>query len=161
MPGKRIIRTIEGTKVTLTEKESGKSVAVDLSELSPETVQNLALHGLQAKVGDSAASPNKDAIAVMSNVIERLKVGEWNARRAGGGEPSTTLRDEAIARVTGKTPAEVHAALATRTADEIKGFLANEQVKLEMEKIRAERATARLKEKQKAAKNKTFEALVL
>jgi hypothetical protein len=83
-----------------------QEVTISLSDLSPEIVTRLALHGLSQKIGDSyagaAAEPNptKYSFEQIEDVIGQLKRGEWRVTAAGG--PKATLLAKAIARVTGR-----------------------------------------------------------
>jgi hypothetical protein len=97
----------EGVQILFSNEQV---VAVQLSELSPEIVTQLALHGLSQKLGDSYAGVKGDAeeaVSLASAVAERLKNGEFNAKREGtGGTGKVTDLARALAEVAKKDLSE-------------------------------------------------------
>ena len=85
----------------------GAAVTIDITELSPELIGQLALHGLRQKVADAAAGAkkvseaegetrNKTDIAfdLMSKVKVNLESGTWGATRgeSSGGDGLSDLQ---------------------------------------------------------------------
>lgn len=113
------------------ETVDGEKYLLLLSELSPEIVTRLAVHGLSQKVGDSFAGaadepdPVAYAIARIKDTWEQLKRGEWRVTGTGG--PRATLLGRALARVSGHTIEEAMAVLQDKedslSEEEFKAFL--------------------------------------
>lgn len=97
-------KVIEGTVVTFSFS-NGETIATDITKLTKDIRQYLALHGFSQKVGDSYAG-TKDAETAYNcakAVIERLVAGDWKAARAAGGAaPRNTKLVEALHRATGR-----------------------------------------------------------
>lgn len=108
MSKKRIDRkvNVESGAVTFTVLDTGKVLAANISDFPDAIVRRLVLHGINAKVGDSAANPDVDAYEALSSTLEQLKAGTWNVKGAGGASRVTILA-EAIARVKNKSTEEV------------------------------------------------------
>ncbi len=126
---------------------------VSLTDI-PEPVRvALAWHGLSQKLGDSYANaskkPAEDCYDSFQSTLERLVAGEWvKAREAAG--PRTSMVLEAVLAVmaaAGK-PADEATKKAIAEAlgekSERDRAMADARVKLAYEKIRLERAQARL-----------------
>jgi hypothetical protein len=115
----------------------------------PEDIQaHFALHGISQKLGDSYASSKGDvavAKASFASAVALLKGGEWRAGRAeGDAKPRTTELAEAIARIKGKTVAEIVTFLSTASEEQRKTLRSNDRVKAVIAVLRAEKAQARL-----------------
>ena len=120
----------------------GENLTVNLADLSPEMVTQLALHGLSQKLGDSY-SGEKDvevARAKANAVAERLAKGEWKATRDGSGSGRITDLAHAIVRVTGRTLEEVVSMLEEKTKEEKAAIRKNKAVKKALLEIQLERA---------------------
>ena len=156
MAKRRINRTVDFEKQTVTFGVVGtdNTLVVGVADLTPEMVTRAILHGLNGKVGDSAADPETDALASMQTVWDNIKAGNWNVRGGGGGGPRVTVLAEALAQVTGQ---ELDAVV-----DKLEGMSAEERreipkkyakVKGAMDAIKAARATEKAKASGKAAKS--------
>ena len=121
----------------------GKDTMAGLKKLdkSGVLIRNV-LHGLNGKVGDSAADPTIDPGKQLTATIEQLVAGTWAQRSSGGGGKSNMLA-EALMRVTEKSKEEVDAKLESMTDDEKKALRKHGQVKAALDAIQAERARAR------------------
>lgn len=133
----------------------GTEHAILLSELSPEMVTRLAVHGLSQKVGDSfagAAKAENPLTYAREAIVETMKQVRDNAWRVVGvaSGPRVTQLARAVARAFGIT---VEAAVATFTDQEdtldeeaYKGFVKEVKndpaVKKALADIRAEDAAA-------------------
>ncbi len=155
MAQKRIDRKkdYEGGTVTFTVLETSEQLVCDVAQLFPSfdklpsIAKHLAVHAVNAKVGDSAADPKLDnAIAAMQITWDQLVAGEWSARGEGGaGGARITVLAEAIAQVKNMDVAEVAATLATLDDEKKKGLRKNARVKAAIASIQAARAKAKAK----------------
>ena len=128
------------------------SLAIGLSELTPEVARYAALHGLKQKIGDAAAMKRNtetgasatlaDKREAMLAVIERLLAGQWNATREGGTGGASLLAAALVRLQPSKTLADVRAWLETKTDAEVKALSLNPKVAPIIAEIRAERAGA-------------------
>jgi hypothetical protein len=104
--------TESGVEITFSNEET---LSVGLSDLSEEIVKQLALHGLSQKLGDSYAGSKGDAgeaVKMARAVADRLKSGEWTAKReSSGGTGRVTDLARALAEVAGKEIVEAVAVL--------------------------------------------------
>ena len=132
-------------KVKFTVIETGEDFEVDVSDLPDDIKTSLLVHGVNAKVGDSAADPKVDAMAAMKATWAQLKDGTWAARAAGDGSGRITVLAEALQKVTGKSPEEVQEKLADMTDEEKKDLRNHAQVKSAIADIKAEKAKAAAK----------------
>ena len=119
--------TIEGMTVTVTV--NGEPFAITLSDLTPELLNQAALHGLKQKLGDAAAisrdpetgrsaTPADKADAVRT-VHERLiSGGGWNMER-GSGAPQSSQLVRALMEHFKKDRATVLTFLGNKTKEEI------------------------------------------
>lgn len=154
MAKKRINRekNFENGTVTFTVIETGQSLVCDLSKV-PQAIQNhLLVHAINAKVGDSAADPNTDALEAMQKTWEQLCAGEWNARGTGEGTAKTTMLAEALARVSGKDLDAVNEKLSGMSDEEKKDLRDHPAVKAAMAEIKLERQKAAAKKAKDGAK---------
>ena len=111
MSAKRIDRKIdlETGNVTFTVVDTGKGVTANPADYIKHPAQEIKgflgdvgwrmlLHATNAKIGDSAASPDVDAITAMTATRDQLAEGMWNTRGSGGG-PRVTVLAEAMFEV--------------------------------------------------------------
>jgi len=146
--------------------EDGSNLELTLSELSPEIVTQLALHGLGQKFVDSYSgaktaveegeAPSKMAYAKASvaKVREQLLAGEWSAKREGISRVSQLAM--AIGRVLGITVEEAVAKLADMDKDTKKEISSMASVAHALAQIRKEaeaKKEAALAERAKSAKD--------
>lgn len=75
--------SVEDQSVSLTF-EDGQAAIHALNELKPETVVQLALHGLSQKLGDSYAGAKDKALELSAAVWKNLIAGDWTVRGEGG-----------------------------------------------------------------------------
>lgn len=125
---------------------NGTLIEALLSDMSPDMVTNLALHGLSQKIGDSYAGTKdvEDSIAFASAMLKRLQEGEWKvAREGGGGAQRTSMIVEALAAATGKTRDEALEVVATLDKDKVAALKKHPLVAAELAKIAAARAAAK------------------
>ena len=100
MAAKRIDRKIDPASgdVTFTVVGTGETLTVNAKALSIDIQTRVVMHGLNAKVGDSAADPNVDAMKQLVSTWDQLVAGSWNTRGGGGG-PRVTVLAEAMFEV--------------------------------------------------------------
>lgn len=115
---------VENGAVKFTVLESGKTLNAALGDLPQEMVNRLALHGLNAKVGDSAASPEVDALEAMTDTWNSLKSGVWAQRAGGGGGPRITQTVKVLHRVEEKQAKAQKR--APKTLEEITAWVADQ-----------------------------------
>ncbi len=114
MPIKKAI-DIEEQTVSLTF-ENGNTLICALADLSPETVVQLALHGLSQKEGDSYAGNKDQAEVLAGNVWDNLTAGNWSVRGEGG--PRVTQLVRALVMKLAAAGKEItEADAATKVAD--------------------------------------------
>jgi hypothetical protein len=116
----------------------GRTVEVELADLTTTIQDELMCHGLSQKLGDSysSAAGNIDfAFAECSSVAEALVKGDWNRRgEVGGG-----MLVEALAALLKKTVGEVQTVLTDLDDDQKKALQKRTDVKAAIAKIKAER----------------------
>lgn len=115
-----------------------KTLEIGVADVPKEIYDRLVVHGLNAKVGDSAAGlkTESEIVTALSATIEQLKRGIFNATRSGSG---ATLLAEAVAELKG---IEVEAAinyLGMLDDEKLKIVEANAKVKAIVARKRAER----------------------
>lgn len=122
-------------------------LSVDVKDLNKEILQNLALHGLSQKIGDSYAGVKNtdEAMEKAGAVVDRLKAGDWKAARTAASPKSTQLA-EALAEAYGKTLEEAVAALSKLDDDQKKAVRKDAKVKAALERIKAENAAKKAKD---------------
>ena len=157
MAAKRIDRKIdlETGNVTFTIVETGKSLVVNASELSEEIRNRIVMHGLNAKVGDSAADPDADAHTQLASTWEQLKEGTWNTRGGGGAARVTVLAEAMFAVQNGDLTLDAIVDLLEAMSKEQRRDIPKKHAKVKsaMEEIKAKRATEKAKVAKKAAAN--------
>lgn len=138
----------------------GQTIAGTLDKLTPAVIRQAALHGINQKIGDAAASSGGDqdkAYEQMMAVFERLQSGEWAKPSEKGEGARPTMVIEAVMRVltaAGKAPvlADVQARYSGEGGEEKrKAALTNPQVKAQYEALKAEAAQKRAEAAAKAA----------
>ena len=154
MAAKRIDRKIDVDTgdVTFTIVETGKTLVCNANELSDELQTRVKMHGINAKVGDSAADPEADAYAQLVSVWDQLKAGAWNVRGSAG--PRVTVLAEAMfsAQNGNLTLDDVVDKLDAMSKEQRRDIPKKyAKVKSAMEEIRAQRATEKSKAAKKAA----------
>jgi len=129
---------------------NGQALKADLADFPENIRQQLALHGLSQKIGDSAAGCAKDkafgaAFSAMTAVYEALKAGKWGAEREGTGGQLVADLIQAIATLKRMDAEAVGAAV--RVADEatIKAWLKNAKIAAAVAEIKAKRLKAAAK----------------
>jgi len=121
----------------------GTSIEAALNSFSPEMVNQLACHGLKAKVGDTVADKSivGDVLKVsVSTVIDQLVSGIFNRSGGGGGNGGDSVR--AIASLKGRTIEEAAAFWASADEDTQKAIRGHAKVKAFIASAKAERAAA-------------------
>lgn len=125
---------------------NGKSFSISKDEVDASIHDDVFMHGLSQKIGDSYASAKGDYAFAEENiqrVIDQMKNGEWRAARASGGgesKPRITELAEAIAQLKGVPVDAAVAALATKSEDEKKAIRNNAKIKLIIQQIRTAKA---------------------
>ena len=134
------VKSAIGVTFAFVDKANTK-LECNLTELSPEMVQTLAIHGLTQKVGDSYSSVETagEGLESAKRVWESLKQGIFNARGVG----VSSILAEAIARIKNITVDEATAALGQMEEDNLDKLKANPKVKAMITVIRGERAAAK------------------
>lgn len=126
---------------------NGKVVTIDSNALSTEIKNQLMLHGIAQKVGDSYAGVKGDFAAGISNaeeVVAQLMAGAWKGDREGDAKPRLAELAEAIARIK-QVPLEAATkAVEAGTDEQRKSWRSNAKVKSVIAQIRAEKAAAAL-----------------
>ena len=121
----------------------GEKLEVALAEFTPEMINQLACHGLKAKVGDTVADKSivGDVLKVsVSTVLDQLKSGTFN--RSGGGGNGGGDVVKAIASLKGRTEEEAAAFWAGADEDTQKAIRKHPKVKAFIASAKAERAAA-------------------
>jgi hypothetical protein len=128
---------------------NGTVVMVNASDLSEDIRNNLMMHGLMQKIGDSYASARGDftiGVAAAEKVIQQLMDGQWTASRASGeSKPKIGELVTALANLKGLDATVVATAVEKATDDQRKAWRKHPAIAAEIAKIRAEKAAARAK----------------
>lgn len=172
MSKQRIKREVDIEKgaMNFTIIETGKTVVANIDAIfgkgTFETLKKIdgadgvlvrtVLHGLNGKVGDSAADPKVSSEEQLTATIKQLVEKTWAQRSAGGGGKSNLLV-EALMRETGQDKEAVEKKLSGKSDAEKKALREHAQVKKHIDAITQERANARAKAS--AAKAGEAEAL--
>jgi len=142
--------TIDGTALILSFI-NGKTLAVDVEQLSAGIRQQALMHGLKQKLVDAAAisrdSSNGKAATIetkydaVKEVLDRLLSGEWNKRREGGGATGGLLKRALILMYEGrKTPEQIDEYLAGKSDKEKAALRKNPKVATIIDQLRVEDA---------------------
>lgn len=129
---------------------NGETVELDTKEYSEQIRNQLMLHGISQKGGDSYAGVKgnyAEAIANLKEVHENLKQGVWKAAPGeGDARPRLAELAEAIARLKSVPLDKATSAVEAATDDQRKEWRSNAKVKHAIAQIRAEKAAAALKD---------------
>ena len=149
MSAKRIDRKIEieNGNVTFTVLATGKELVVNANELSEDIRNRILMHGLNAKVGDSAANPEVDAFAQLVSTWDQLKEGTWNTRGGGGAARVTVLAEAMFAVQNGDLSLDAIVDQLDAMSKEQRRDIPKKyaKVKASMEEIKTARATVKSK----------------
>lgn len=88
---------IDGDTLTFTVNDAGE-FTLNASSLSDDIRREALIHGLRQKISDGAAIPRdqlpddpaeaaKMKFAAMAEIVDRLRNGDWSARRGDGSAP--------------------------------------------------------------------------
>lgn len=149
---KRNIHRIKGEDFVSFEV-AGQVLTIKVSEVHKDLLGRLLVHGLNAKVGDSAASDktDKDRIRSLEIAIKNLKEGRWSEVSSGG-----TMLAEAVARVKKIDIIEAQNLIDGLDDEQLKAVQSHPKVKLELSNIKQERA----KEAAKSANVEDLDAVL-
>ncbi|UCE47402.1 MAG: hypothetical protein JSW47_17605 [Phycisphaerales bacterium] len=142
--------------------EAGETT-VAIAELPEAIIANLAVHGLSQKLGDSYASarkategtdidPDEWCKGQVESVFGQLKEGNWTTRTPGAGGQATDLAT-ALAEVGGIEVSDAIEKLSDASKEEKAALKKHPQIKVVLERIRAERAQAKADAAAKAAES--------
>lgn len=130
------------------------TIDFDVNKVNDAVKARLALHGASQKIGDSYAGAGADtnplayAKAAVEATIKDLYAGNWRAASAAG--PRGSDLATAFSRATGK-PIEACIAFVNGLDDDAKKALRGKaKIKIELAKIGAEKAAAKLAKLQTA-----------
>ena len=95
--------TIVGTDETLVTNPADYvgHPAAEIKEYLGVVGWRMLLHAVNNKVGDSASSPNDDAMTQLVATWNQLKEGTWNTRGSGSGPRVTVLAEAMFEAQTG------------------------------------------------------------
>lgn len=148
MAEKKVSKTVSETGVTF-EFHDGETLSANLSELSPDMVNKLAIHGLSQKVGDSYSGEDAaNCQTIAETTWKALVEGNWSTRAGGGGGPRISQLAEALSRATGQEIQDCVAAIADMDDEQKKDLRAHPEIKAILAEIKLEKAKA---EAEKAA----------
>ena len=168
----------EGGRVTFTEIASGDTFVADVTQFFPnfaglsEVAKRLAVHSVNAKVGDSASDPDDPAIPQIKSTYDELVAGTWSQRGEGGGGSRITILSEAVYNIMvryGKTMPDGNAPTLEAVGEIVSDWLdekkkeyrVRKDVNAEMLEIRNARDAAKLKAARKAVKDADLPELTL
>ena len=157
---KKIV-TVETKSILFSFGDAG-DVTFELDKVSPEMLVQLALHGGSQKGGDSYASaksacegtdidPNVWAREQCQATIDQIYAGDWSVRRAGGGTSVTDLARALAEVMPDVSEADAAERLADATKEDKAALRKHPAVKAVLERLRAERATAKAEAAEAAA----------
>lgn len=132
-----------GDKIYFRFKD-GDTIELDMNDVPEENRRLLSFHGASQKCGDSFAGVKGDMAQAKENLkatIALLVSGEWEAEREGGG-PRLAELAEAISRIKSVPVDTARAAVEAATPEERSQWRSNNTVKLEVAKMRHEKALA-------------------
>ena len=110
MSVKTLGRVKDGENAILFQVAGFEPIRCDINEISEGNRHKLLMHGMNAKVGDSAAGcKGKEAYAAIVSTWTNLKEGKWTERTGGGDKVSVSQIKSAISML---TPEEQAAAVA-------------------------------------------------
>jgi uncharacterized protein (DUF2267 family) len=125
---------------------NGLRTKLSLKELKPEIVEQLAIHGLSQKAGDSASGMSKDrdfsgAYAAVQAVLDNLRNGLWSSRAGSSTSDLVTV----IAKIMKLSEDEAQAKVDAATEEQLLAIKKNPQVKEAISKLQAARAAENAK----------------
>lgn len=142
MAERKVTKEVSGSAVIFTFHD-GEALTASLETLSPEIVNQLALHGLSQKIGDSYAGEDAANCQTIAEAVwKSLTEGNWSTRTGEGGGPRISQLAEALARVTGQTVQDCVAKIAEMSDDQKKDLRAHPQIKAVTAEIKLEKARA-------------------
>jgi hypothetical protein len=107
---RKLIRTIEGTVVTITEFVTKKEMKFDFAKLPKEIQEKLGPFGLNHKLGDSAAgATGQEAVDSIMQVWDGLMKADWRVKTAAGEKVSINAVNSGLEKL---PPKEQEAARA-------------------------------------------------
>lgn len=120
---------------------NGLEVRAVLAEIPKGVQEQLMMHGLSQKVGDSAAGFSKatdysGAFGAMQQVVDNLLAGQWSTRGQGGGISDLV---QAIAELRNVDLEQAQAAVDAMDEEQLKKVAAHPAVKAKVADIKAER----------------------
>lgn len=126
---------------------NGLKVVADLAEMPEGVVQQLAIHGLSQKVGDSAAGYSKgleysNAFGAMQGVVDNLTQGIWASRTGAG----TSDFVQALCNIKGMELADAQELVDRMSEEQMAQVKKHPQIKLEMARIKEARLAAAVSE---------------
>ena len=125
---------------------NGLKVEAGLEGLSPEIVEQLAMHGLSQKIGDAAAGFSKardfsGAFSAMQSVADNLVARVWASRGTGG----TSDLVAALCELQGLELEQVQEAVDKMTEEQLAEVSRHPAVKEAIARIKAERLAQQAK----------------
>lgn len=151
--------TVETKKVKFCEKDNdglvvsfkfgdGETMSLDLNELSDEVKEQLMIHGMFQKGGDSYAGASGDyayAREQLAKIFANLQDGKFNAgREAGPAKPKVGELAMALAEIKGLDVAAVATSLEAADDEKVKSLRAHPAIKAKIAEIRARKAAEAL-----------------
>lgn len=125
----------EGEVLTVGYPTIKREVKLDLSRVPEEQRENLLRHGAKQKLGDAASGQDAEAkFEMASRIVEALYNNEWEI---SGERDVTGIVREALERL-GRDPKKI----AKLDEETLKAAARNAAVKVEIHRIRLERAEA-------------------
>lgn len=142
-----------GTTATFDFRD-GTRVDIVVADLADQIITQLIGHGLKQKVGDAAAIPrdtttgrsasDSDKIQAMIEVIDRLKFGDWNATREGGGGATGGLLLRALVELyPNKSREDLVAYLAGKSDKDKAALRASPKIAPVIDRLKAEAGKAK------------------
>lgn len=87
MAVKKLSRIRDGENVIIFQVAGFDPIRCDINEVADVNQHKIKMHGLNAKVGDSAAGlEGQEAYDSVLSTWNNLKAGKWTERVAGGGD---------------------------------------------------------------------------
>lgn len=122
---------------------NGVRVELELAKLNADMKEQLILHGISQKVGDSASGFSKardfhGAFGAMQGVVDTLYAGAWSSRSGGG----TSDLVQALAELQGLEEADVQAAVDAMDEEQLAEVRKHPAVKAKVAELVQERAKA-------------------
>jgi len=120
---------------------NGARLKLSLKELKPETVEQLAIHGLSQKGGDATSSMSKDrdfasAYSAVATVLDNLRNGLWSSRSGS----STSDLVTAIARILKIDEEAAQKKVDLASEEQLSAIRKNPEIKAMIAKIQEARA---------------------